>query len=66
MDKSKLFNYKILDIINWMDKNMGKGVIGLFPHSTNDTHHPIYLSEADAIFIAGIFKKVMPVKYVSL
>ena len=24
MDKSKLFNYKILDIINWMDKNMGK------------------------------------------
>lgn len=25
MDKSKLFNYKILDIINWMDKNMGHG-----------------------------------------
>lgn len=24
MDKSKLFNYKILDIINWMDKNMSK------------------------------------------
>jgi hypothetical protein len=24
MDKTKLFNYKILDIINWMDKNMGK------------------------------------------
>lgn len=24
MDKSKLFNYKIIDIINWMDKNMGK------------------------------------------
>lgn len=24
MDKSKLFNYKILDIINWMEKNMGK------------------------------------------
>lgn len=23
MDKSKLFNYKILDIMNWMDKNMG-------------------------------------------
>ena len=47
-------------------KNMGKGVIGLFPHSTNDTHHPIYLSEADAIFVAGIFRKVLPVKFVSL
>lgn len=47
-------------------KNMGKGVIALFPHSTNDAHHPIYLSEADTIFIAGIFKKVLPVKFVSL
>lgn len=47
-------------------KNMGKGVIALFPHSTNDTHHPIYLSETDAIFVAGIFRKVLPVKFVSL
>lgn len=47
-------------------KNMGKGVIGLFPNSTNDTHHPIYLSEVDVIFVAGIFKKVLPVKFVSL
>lgn len=47
-------------------KNMGKGVIGLFPHSTNDTHHPIYLSQADVIFIAGIFHKILPVKFVSL
>lgn len=47
-------------------KNMGKGVIALFPHSTNDTHHPIYLSEADAIFVAGIFRKVLPVKFISL
>jgi SOS-response transcriptional repressor LexA len=47
-------------------KNMGKGVIGLFPHSTNDTHHPIYLSEADVIFVAGIFRKVLPVKFVTL
>lgn len=47
-------------------KNVGKGVIGLFPHSTNDTHHPIYLSEVDVIFVAGIFKKVLPVKFVSL
>jgi repressor LexA len=47
-------------------KNMGKGIIALFPHSTNDTHHPIYLSEADAIFVAGTFRKVLPVKFVSL
>ena len=47
-------------------KKMGKGIIGLFPHSTNDTHHPIYLSEADTIFIAGIFRKILPVKFVSL
>jgi SOS-response transcriptional repressor LexA len=47
-------------------KKMGKGLIGLFPHSTNDVHHPIYLSETDTIFIAGIFKKVLPVKFVSL
>jgi SOS-response transcriptional repressor LexA len=47
-------------------KNLGKGVIGLFPHSTNDVHHPIYLSETDTVFIAGIFKKVLPVKFVSL
>ncbi|HOX11171.1 MAG TPA: S24 family peptidase, partial [Candidatus Moranbacteria bacterium] len=47
-------------------KNMGKGVIGLFPHSTNDAHHPIYLSEADVIFIAGIFRRVLPVKFISL
>ncbi len=47
-------------------KNMGKGIVGLFPHSTNETHHPIYISEADVIFVAGIFKKVLPVKFVSL
>ena len=47
-------------------KNMGKGIIGLFPHSTNETHHPIYLSEVDVIFVAGIFKKGLPVKFVSL
>jgi SOS-response transcriptional repressor LexA len=47
-------------------KSVGDGVIGLFPHSTNDTHHPIYLSETDVAFIAGIFKKVLPVSFVSL
>ncbi|KKQ45146.1 MAG: hypothetical protein US63_C0021G0005 [Candidatus Moranbacteria bacterium GW2011_GWC2_37_8] len=47
-------------------KSVGNGVIGLFPHSTNDTHHPIYLSEVDVIFVAGIFRKVLPVKFISL
>jgi SOS-response transcriptional repressor LexA len=47
-------------------KNMGKGIIGLFPHSTNDAHHPIYLSEVDTVYIAGIFRKVLPVKFISL
>lgn len=47
-------------------KRVGNGVIGLFPHSTNETHHPIYLSEVDVVFIAGLFRKVLPVKFVSL
>lgn len=64
-------NKIVVAVINGMAtikryKNMGKGVIGLFPHSTNDTHHPIYLSEADTIFIAGIFRRVLPVKFISL
>ncbi|MEI7620953.1 MAG: S24 family peptidase [Candidatus Moraniibacteriota bacterium] len=64
-------NKIVVAVINGMAtikryKDMGKGVIGLFPHSTNETHHPIYLSQVDVIFIAGIFKKVLPVKFVSL
>lgn len=47
-------------------KSVGREVVGLFPHSTNDAHHPIYLSQADTIFIAGIFRKVLPVKFISL
>lgn len=42
------------------------GIIGLFPNSTNPTHQPIYLDESDTVLIAGIFKKVLPVTYVSL
>lgn len=64
-------NKIVVAVINGMAtikkyKNMGKGVIGLFPHSTNETHHPIYISETDSIFIAGTFRKVLPVKFVSL
>ncbi|HAV11737.1 MAG TPA: hypothetical protein DCX32_04345 [Candidatus Moranbacteria bacterium] len=47
-------------------KKLGDGVIGLFPESTNKTHHPIYISETDSIMIAGTFKKVLPVAFVSI
>jgi len=47
-------------------KKLPHGIIGLFPNSTNIVHQPIYLDEADAILIAGVFRKVLPVSYVSL
>jgi SOS-response transcriptional repressor LexA len=47
-------------------KKVEKDVIGLFPHSTNSVHQPIFIAKSDSILIAGVFKKVMPVKYVSL
>lgn len=47
-------------------KKAGNGIIGLFPNSTNEAHHPIYLSETDNVFIAGLFKRVLPVSFVSL
>ncbi len=47
-------------------RRVSQNVIGLFPNSNNANHHPIYLHSSDAIHIAGIFRKVLPVKYVSL
>lgn len=47
-------------------KKVGRGIIGLFPNSKNKTHQPIFIHQSDSILIAGIFKKVLPVKYVSL
>jgi SOS-response transcriptional repressor LexA len=47
-------------------RKLNHGIIGLFPNSTNKIHQPIYLDESDSILIAGIFKKVLPVSYVSL
>jgi SOS-response transcriptional repressor LexA len=41
-------------------------IIGLFPSSTNCAHHPIFIHCSDSILIAGIFEKVLPVKFVSL
>lgn len=47
-------------------KKVEKDIIGLFPHSTNSIHQPIYIHKSDSILIAGVFKRVLPVKYVSL
>lgn len=47
-------------------KKLPHGIIGLFPQSTNKVHQPIYLDESDTILVAGIFRKVLPVAYVSL
>lgn len=47
-------------------KKLKHGIIGLFPHSSNKIHQPIYLDESDSILIAGIFKKILPVAFVSL
>ncbi|MDI6778316.1 MAG: S24 family peptidase [Patescibacteria group bacterium] len=47
-------------------RHLGNGVVGLFPSSTNSFHQPIYIHESDSLMIAGVFKKVLPVKFVSL
>lgn len=47
-------------------RKVERGVIGLYPHSTNDAHHPIFLSDSDSVFIAGMFQKVLPVTFVTL
>jgi len=47
-------------------RRLGNGVIGLFPSSANKFHQPIYIHESDSFMIAGVFKKVLPVKFVSL
>lgn len=47
-------------------KKVERDVIGLFPRSSNDSHQPIFIHKTDSILIAGVFKKVLPVKYISL
>ena len=47
-------------------KKFKNGMIGLFPNSTNTYHQPIYLDAADQILIAGVFRKVLPVAFISL
>jgi len=64
-------NKIVVAVINGMAtikryKKLPHGIIGLFPNSTNKIHQPIYLDESDTILIAGVFRKVLPVSYVSL
>jgi|GEM_PF-270804 len=47
-------------------KKVSDEIIGLFPKSTNNFHQPIFIHQSDQFMIAGIFRKVLPVKYVSL
>ena len=61
----------IVAVINGMAtikryKKVSSELIGLFPNSTNSFHKPIFLHKSDSILIAGIFKKVLPVTFVSL
>lgn len=64
-------NKIVVAVINGMAtikkyKKLKHGIIGLFPNSTNKVHQPIYLDESDTVLIAGIFKRVLPVAFVSL
>ncbi|MFA6974098.1 MAG: S24 family peptidase [Parcubacteria group bacterium] len=64
-------NKIVVAVINGMAtikryKKLKHGIIGLFPNSRNKIHQPIYLDESDSILIAGVFRKVLPVAYVSL
>ncbi len=72
--KDSDFDYEgkiVVAVINGMAtikryKKLPHGIIGLFPNSTNKIHQPIYLDESDSILIAGVFRKVLPVAFVSL
>lgn len=68
---SELEGKIVVAVINGMAtikryKKVSEKIIGLFPRSTNSFHQPIFIHESDSILVAGIFKKVLPVKYVSL
>lgn len=61
----------IVAVINGMAtikryKKVSDEIVGLFPKSSNNFHQPIFIHQSDQFMIAGIFKKVLPVKYVSL
>jgi hypothetical protein len=63
IDKSKLFNYKILDIINWMDKNMGSNELiwGKFRPKINKDLFVEKMRESDSVHkleTSEIIKKI--------
>lgn len=67
----ELENKIVVAVINGMATikryhKLRDGMIGLFPNSSNSFHQPIYLDKNDQISIVGIFRKVLPVKFVSL
>jgi len=72
--KDSDFNYDgkiVVAVVNGLAtikhfRKLGNGVIGLFPSSTNSFHQPIYIHESDSFMIAGVFRKVLPVKFISL
>ncbi len=69
--KDELEGKIVVAVINGMAtikkyKKVSDDIIGLFPHSTNTFHQPIFIHESDSILVAGVYKKVLPVKYVSL
>lgn len=72
--KDEGFDYDgkiVVAIVNGMAtikhfRKLGNGVVGLFPSSTNKFHQPIYIHESDSLMVAGVYKKVLPVKFVSL
>jgi repressor LexA len=72
MEKNEELEGKIVvAVINGMAtikryKKVSDDIIGLFPKSTNTVHQPIFIHSSDSILVAGIFRKVLPVKYVSL
>ena len=47
-------------------KKVSDDIIGLFPKSSNTFHQPIFIHQTDTILVAGVFKRVLPVAYVSL
>ena len=68
---SELEGKVVVAVINGMAtikkfKRVDSSTIALFPHSRNAVHHPIFLDKSDTILIAGVFKRVLPVKYVSI
>ncbi len=70
-NQSDLEGKIVVAVINGMAtikryKKVGKDIIGLFPNSRNSIHKPIFIHRSDSFLIAGIFKRVLPVKYVSL